>query len=178
MPYDPKIDILLIYLKEVGIDHVDNSNKNYCYVIFKDNTTVNFRRKSTENSWGSDKKTRIRWMNDGNIRFNKNYNEERGRLSVTSYNWTHHRPSWETIFKFKIICLKQDLKAKLEYRKFIKKEKKAARISKKRRKIEIKAHKKELQIKQKKDAQVFFEQNIPLKVHRKLKLDKINKNTE
>ena len=137
---DPRLDILLIYLKEVGIKSISEDNSNFT-IIFNDDTALT--------SWKLENRQyrkhlmyhQLRWfsfMSSGVINFSNGK-----RL-----NWNERMPSGEVRYKFKRVILKYENE-----------EKRKADLLKKN--IEIESFN--------------YEEYLPTKISRRLKLKKLKK---
>ena len=82
-----KLNVLLVYLEEIGIRKVDLSDGYYCAVIFNDNTKMRFWN---VNRWYA-------WMSQGEIIFSNG----------KTLTWNATMPSSEVLYKFKKIIKAQ-----------------------------------------------------------------------
>lgn len=156
---DRKLDILGIYIKNVPIRDIEvildgrYSNSDKSAVYFEDGTSVIFKNNIIRRYGDEDGKTWRAWLTSGTIYF----------TDKSSYNWSHSTPSWEIIFKYKWLIKKQKHKEQTIKRNHKREQRKEER----RMKRELKKTEKQRDIE-------FVNSHIPLKVSRKMKLEKIN----
>ena len=82
-----KLDVLLVYLNEVGIRTIDLNDSYYNTIIFNDNTKMKFWN---ANRWYA-------WMSQGEIVFSNG----------KTLTWNAVMPSSEVLYKFKKIIVAQ-----------------------------------------------------------------------
>lgn len=96
---DPILDILLIYLKEVGIKNY-TCDSYHTLITFNDGTKLNYWN---VNKWYA-------WMSEGVVNFSNG----------KSYRWNHSMPSNKVLFYFKKYTREiEKQKMKLDYSEFL-----------------------------------------------------------